>query len=227
MHSIRRRIRAVSSTRSPHAMGRSSTTRHNRVASLLTVLAVSGCMSEVGAHYDDVDPDSLLQEGEQGSSARANGEAVDVQADALTAPNHGRRVLLRNVHSGRCLDVAYWSQESRAPVIQYDCHGGANQTWALWQHPQGGYLVQAVHSGLCLVSTGYSEPLTQGTCDTGTNMNAFYFEPITVGGRYMIGSVRQDELAIDINGWSQNNGANGIMWPSHGGTNQQFVLEGR
>ena len=34
-------------------------------------------------------------------------------------------------HSGKCLDVAGWSTDDGTGIIQWQCHGGANQTWLL------------------------------------------------------------------------------------------------
>jgi hypothetical protein len=35
-------------------------------------------------------------------------------------------------HSGKCLDVYEWSLADGARVVQWDCHGGANQLWYLF-----------------------------------------------------------------------------------------------
>lgn len=42
----------------------------------------------------------------------------------------GQNFELVAAHSGKCLDVGGASQADLTPVIQYTCHGLANQRWA-------------------------------------------------------------------------------------------------
>ena len=45
-------------------------------------------------------------------------------------PRGGRTYRLRNVGTGRCVDVQGISTDSGAPVIQFGCNEGRNQRWA-------------------------------------------------------------------------------------------------
>lgn len=54
---------------------------------------------------------------------------------------------------GLCLDVAGWSQENGAAIIQWPCHGGANQRWAQYRSssmPAGNILLINLHSRKCI-----------------------------------------------------------------------------
>ena len=52
-------------------------------------------------------------------------------------------------HSGKCLDVSGVSTEDRAEIIQWQCHGGANQQWRV-ETVAGGYQLVARHTGKCV-----------------------------------------------------------------------------
>ncbi|WP_406066194.1 RICIN domain-containing protein [Streptomyces sp. NBC_01077] len=38
-------------------------------------------------------------------------------------------IALKNVHSGKCLEMADWRLDNGAPARQWDCHYGDNQLW--------------------------------------------------------------------------------------------------
>jgi ricin-type beta-trefoil lectin protein len=74
--------------------------------------------------------------------------------------------------SGKCLDVSGASTEDGAPIILWQCHGGANQQWRL--EPFGEeYRLVARHSGKCLDVTGWSPEngtrIIQWQCNGGAN----------------------------------------------------------
>lgn len=52
-------------------------------------------------------------------------------------------------HSGLCIDIAEASDEAGAHLIQWRCHGGANQRF-VWT----GWGLAVAHSGMCLEATG-------------------------------------------------------------------------
>ena len=53
-------------------------------------------------------------------------------------------------HSGQCLDVFGASTDAAASVIQWTCHGGANQQWRLEPAGGGAVRILARHSGQAL-----------------------------------------------------------------------------
>ena len=75
-------------------------------------------------------------------------------------------------HSGMCLDVSGASTEDGATIIQWPCHGGANQQWRLEAVGEG-YRFVARHSGKCLDVTGWSTDdgtgIIQWQCHGGAN----------------------------------------------------------
>ncbi|MFC0114441.1 RICIN domain-containing protein [Kibdelosporangium aridum] len=79
-------------------------------------------------------------------------------------------VLIQNSYTRKCLDVRDWSKENLAPVVQFDCHGGANQQWTL--NTQTGIVTNA-HSGKCLEIigwvTGNGAYAVQYDCHYGAN----------------------------------------------------------
>jgi Ricin-type beta-trefoil lectin domain-like len=97
----------------------------------------------------------------------------------------GGRVEIVARHSGKCLDVFEWSFAAGAPVVQWDCHGGANQLWfrriVMERNPETcppfgcatvGTKFVSVLSGLCIddaaafVAMDEGWPLRQeGCCD--------------------------------------------------------------
>ena len=68
--------------------------------------------------------------------------------------------------------IAFTTQNG-AHVIQWDCHGGANQQWTLRPYSDGSVAIVSVHSGKCLDVTDWSQsdgtPLQQWDCHGGAN----------------------------------------------------------
>ena len=65
-----------------------------------------------------------------------------------TIPSIFYEIVSRN--SDKCLDVTYASTEAAASVIQWICHGGANQQWRLEPVSDGAVRIIAQHSGQVL-----------------------------------------------------------------------------
>ncbi|MGW2809968.1 RICIN domain-containing protein [Streptomyces sp. NPDC001450] len=108
------------------------------------------------------------------AAGTANGQAIVLWSQNSSAQNQqfefvdpgdgqGYKIVAR--HSGKCLDVSGWSKADGAKVIQWDCHGGANQRWEFVDIgdpkscPPGsggcaenalGYLIVSKNSGKCL-----------------------------------------------------------------------------
>lgn len=62
--------------------------------------------------------------------------------------------------------------------------------------------------------------------DGGTDQN-WIFVPrpkLRSGGVYELHSMLDNNLVVDISSWSKTDGANALVWPTHGGNNQKFVI---
>ncbi|MBK8972504.1 MAG: RICIN domain-containing protein [Hahellaceae bacterium] len=62
---------------------------------------------------------------------------------------------LQSVHSGRCLDVANWSTANGANILQWSCHGGANQQFKL-ENQGGAVYLRVRQSNKCVDVSGVS-----------------------------------------------------------------------
>jgi hypothetical protein len=62
----------------------------------------------------------------------------------------GEAYVLRNVNSGKALDVEFASTDDGANVQQYGYAGGENQQWVVTDLDNGYYKLEAVHSGKAL-----------------------------------------------------------------------------
>src|SRR4051812_701667 len=80
---------------------------------------------------------------------------------------------LRARHSDKCLDVANFSFDQAADVIQGNCRGGRNQQWTRVPTDSGYYEVHARHSGKCLdvANAGHADGanVLQANCWGGRN----------------------------------------------------------
>lgn len=85
----------------------------------------------------------------------------------------GNYYFIKNVGSGKCLDVIGASRSNGAGVTQWDCHGGTNQRWLLYNHISWNFKVTLVNqnSGKCLDVLGWSRnrgaSIGQWDCNIG------------------------------------------------------------
>lgn len=70
-----------------------------------------------------------------------------------TIPAPGTWVNIVAKHSGKCMDVSGVSTAPAAAILQWDCHGGANQSFQIVP-VNGGFKIIAKHSGLGLDVNG-------------------------------------------------------------------------
>jgi hypothetical protein len=128
-------------------------------------------------------------------------------------------------HSGKCVDVAAKSVHDGGQVLQWSCHGGANQQWRIEAAGDGYSRLIAQHSGKCLDVDGWSVAdgvqLQQWACHGGENQQ-WALQPLGDGYVSLVG--RYSGLAVDVNGASGADGAPIIQYSPHGGANQQWVL---
>ncbi|MDH6484727.1 non-reducing end alpha-L-arabinofuranosidase family hydrolase [Streptomyces sp. SAI-127] len=122
---------------------------------------------------------------------------------------------VRGVDSGRCLDVAGFSQTDGANVHIWDCHGGTNQQWTLTDSDQ-----LTVYGNKCLdVRGGATTPGTPvqiWTCNGSDNQQWRVNPDGTIVG------VRSG-LCLEVSGWGKANGTGVQIWSCHGGANQKWT----
>jgi uncharacterized protein (DUF1800 family) len=144
---------------------------------------------------------------------------------AAQAPSLAGSYELVARHSGKCLDVSGVSMDDGAPVIQWTCTGGLNQTWTLQPASDGYYNLVAGHSGKLLDVSGASTDdgarVIQWPANGGQNQQ---WLPQPVSGGYYTLTVRHSGKALDISGVSTDDGAPAIQWTPDGGDNQQWLL---
>jgi uncharacterized repeat protein (TIGR03803 family) len=128
-------------------------------------------------------------------------------------------------NSGKCLDVSYASSEAVASVIQWICHGGANQQWRLEPAGGGAFHLIARHSGQALDVYGALlddvTPVIQYPLHGGDNQ-VWTLEPASDG--YVSIVARHSGKALDVEYASPDDGARVIQYTPHGGANQQWLL---
>jgi hypothetical protein len=130
-------------------------------------------------------------------------------------------------HSNKCLDVYNSGGGDGTNVIQWNCHGGANQQWRLEPVFTVGnyYRILARHSGKALDVSGISTA-------TGANVHQWewwmgnnqLWELIPSGGGYFMLKARHSGKCLDVSGVSTADGANVYQWDCHGGANQLWRI---
>ena len=142
---------------------------------------------------------------------------------ATSPPDQYFELVSRN--SGKCLDVYGASTDAVAPVIQWICHGGANQQWRLEPAGGGAFRIIARHSGQALDVYGALlddvTPIIQWPAHGGDNQ-AWTLQPASDG--YVSIVARHSGKALDVEFASPDDGARVIQYTPHGGANQQWLL---
>lgn len=131
-------------------------------------------------------------------------------------------------NSGKCLDVDGQSTANGARVQQWDCWGGANQTWKLTPQSDGTYQILSVNSEKALDVTGGTSAVNDGDSLEqwdwwdGANQK---FRIVPSGSGYNITSSLSGKC-LDISGGpdATQDGAVLEQWSCWGGSNQQFLL---
>lgn len=140
--------------------------------------------------------------------------------------NNPPAYVLRNKYSGKCLDVAGWSTNGGAEIIQWSCHGGDNQRFRIYDAGDGFWYLQAKHSGKCMDVSGWSNApgakIIQWDCHGGDNQK---IRAANLGGNLHHMAFKSSGICMDMGGWSTENGGKLIQWSCHAGDNQRFYLE--
>ncbi|WP_026922253.1 RICIN domain-containing protein [Glycomyces arizonensis] len=130
-----------------------------------------------------------------------------------------------NRNSGKCVDVVSGSTADGAEIIQYDCHGGANQQWRIQDAGGGYYQIVSQASGKCLdidgASTANNARAIQWPCNGGTNQQ---WELRDSGNGYVELVARHSGKCLDVIDSSTANGTRLQQYDCYGGANQQWTL---
>jgi lipoprotein-anchoring transpeptidase ErfK/SrfK len=154
---------------------------------------------------------------------------------------------IKNVKSGKVLDIAGGQAKRGANVIQYAQHlnvspGGDNQKWIITEtHDAQGKSVYTIASALAEnimldVSGSIDADLTNVHMWPKNNAlnQKFYFMPLDPGivptktvddGIYTLTSALSDKFALDIAAAGTANGLQLQLWSYHGGLAQLFKIE--
>jgi len=148
---------------------------------------------------------------------------VALAPDAAVAQLTNTPVSITAQHSGKCLDVYAASVADGAAVIQWTCHGGANQQWTLRPYLDA-YQIVASHSGKCLnveaASTADGARAIQWTC-VGANNELWYASP---GGSGYELVARHSAKCLAVNGGLATDGAQVVQWSCDGSANQRWSI---
>lgn len=167
--------------------------------------------------------------GDEADGSRALSQVRDEIANFMPTRNSNNGTpayLVKAKHSGKCLDVGGGSRNNGANIIQWNCHGGDNQRFRIYDAGNGYWYLQAKHSGKCLDVKGWSNQngaeIHQWDCHGGDNqkINAAH-----KGGSEYHMAFKNSGICMDVGGYSQENGARIIQWGCHAGANQRFILE--
>lgn len=129
-------------------------------------------------------------------------------------------------HSGKALDTWAWGTTDGTNIAQYDYWGGDAQKFIVT--PVDGIW----HKISPVISTSQAFDVADGSVDSGANIQTynywghacqqFRFEDAGNGMYYIIN--RNSDMCLDVDGFSQDDGANVMQWTCLGGTNQMFTM---
>ncbi len=152
--------------------------------------------------------------------------AALVAAPAVAPAEAEAATSLVAAHSGKCVDVPGGSTATSTQLIQYGCHGGANQSFDLVASGAY-YLIRNRASGLCLNirgnSTANGAEVIQWTCGAYAN------EQFTLRGNATSGYelvARHSGKCVDVPRASTANSVKLIQYACNGGSNQKFRAPG-
>lgn len=135
-----------------------------------------------------------------------------------------------NLHSGKCLEVAYSSTADFADVGQYTCHTGNNQKWYIQSAGGGWQTLVNVNSGKCLEVLNYSTAdfatVTQYTCHGGANQKWELVQVVVAPGqpnnRMMLRNQNSGKC-LEILNYSTADFGEAVQYSCYEGANQVWV----
>ena len=203
----------------------SSTSNTNSLVTRIAPVTIPGYpttsyIENVGAHAD-IQLDYMTRENLLTRGAPFVAGFTRAIVDQVRGPYY--TIVSRN--SQKCLDVLGALTEDAAGVIQWSCHGNANQQWKLEPAADGAFRLVARHSGKVLdVFGGLIDDLTpviQFPWNGGSNQ-LWMLEPLADG--YVRIVARHSGKALDVAGASLDDGAPILQYTAHDGANQQWLL---
>jgi hypothetical protein len=150
---------------------------------------------------------------------------------SITTSNTGQTMvnglyIIRNVNSGKVIDVSGISTENGANISQWTYYGTENQQWIITHLGDGKHSILARHTHKAMDVDGVS-------ADPGANIhqwdyvggaNQQWYILNNGDGSFTLQSVHSG-LVLDVADWGTQDGANILQWNSHGGSNQKWTLE--
>jgi hypothetical protein len=129
---------------------------------------------------------------------------------------------VQSLASGKCLDLPGGQTGDGTPVIQYDCHGGANQQWTIDAAGDAGSRIISRMSGKCLgtdpAGAAAGGAIVQSPCGSAPAQ----LWAIESAGNGAVLKNAANRLCLDVPGASTANGAKPIAWACNGGSNQTW-----
>ena len=144
--------------------------------------------------------------------------------------------IIRNKNSNKVLDVQNAGMTNGSNVWQYEQNGSDAQKWIIQRNSNGSYSIISKLNGLYLdiqngnIANGGNVQVYEGN---GSTAQQFTFielskpEKTIEDGTYRIAMFSNQNIGLDINGGSQDNGANVILWEWYEENNiqKQFDIE--
>ncbi|MGW2488601.1 RICIN domain-containing protein [Streptomyces sp. NPDC001606] len=149
---------------------------------------------------------------------------ITLMSPAAPASAASAQFVLKNAHSGMCVDVPGSTGEWGTQLIQWPCNGGANQRF-YFDEVNGTPVLRSAATNLCIEVPGYrtdnGAPVTQWGCNGGTNQrwymgsatNAILDEYINYNSK----------SCMEVADWRTDAGAPIRQWDCHTGDNQRFL----
>lgn len=142
--------------------------------------------------------------------------------------------------TGKSVDVNGGNIQNGTNIQQWTNNDTRAQKWRITatgntvtfrnkQYPT--YKVQLDYDTTYVMDVAGTNPSAGSNCllykdDGGTDQHWIFLPrpKLHSGGVYEIHSMVNPKYAIDITSWSKTDGAQAILWPSHSGNNQKFIL---
>jgi endoglucanase Acf2 len=132
---------------------------------------------------------------------------------------------IKSKKSGLCLDVLGGFTAQATRIIQWQCHDGNNQRWAVSATGDGQYKLLAMHSGLAMdvdSASARNGAAVQQWLDNGTQAQRFKIEDL--GNREFRLINGASGKSLNIEEASTEAGARLQQWDWNGGDHQRFYL---
>ena len=120
------------------------------------------------------------------------------------------------MHSQKCAQVDWASQENGATISQWECLQQPNVRWHYQDGGPGYFFLQANHSNKCAVVFNNSMDdgaiIGQWACNLGARQAIFLWQQQPVGGGYYKIINKATNKCMQVNGASNDDGATISQW---------------